>query len=124
MTATPAPGFTFSSWQEVNVFTFTTTVYDQNNDPVQTNVSVVPSPLPNYFYTPSLSFTMQPDLLIFDTTSETLTRNTGWQANFDPIPEPSAIMLVAGGLVTTLFTRRPGGLKAPTERPHSITPPG
>jgi hypothetical protein len=83
--ARAAPGFAFSGWQPVNVFTFTTFTIDLQGN---TNmvVSVVPSLLPTYTNQPSLDFVMQPVVVIFDSPGvRTITRSSGWQANFDPI---------------------------------------
>lgn len=106
LTATPDPGFTFTSWQAVNVFTFTSILRDPNNDPIQTNVSATASPGAVVSYAPAWSFTMQPDVLIYESAAETIARNIGWQANFDPIPEPPATGLILCGLLVAMVARR------------------
>jgi len=105
MTAIPDTGFSFSSWQPVSVFTFTSFIVDVGGG-VSTNVSVIASPVPEYINTPSLSFTMQPEILVYDNPGvSTLTEGRGWQANFEPVPEPSGLALIMCGLMATLFRR-------------------
>jgi hypothetical protein len=85
MVATPDTGYVFSSWQSVNVFTFTTYVTDTNGNtsPV---VTMTVSPLPAFTNQPSLHFVMQPVVVIYDNPGvSTITKSSGWQANFDPI---------------------------------------
>ena len=107
MTAIPDSGFAFSSWQPVNVFTFTSYVLDAGGG-VSTNISVNASPVPQYINTPSLSFTMEPVEVLFDNPGVmTLTRDSGWQANFEPVPEPSSLALIMCALTATAFLRCP-----------------
>lgn len=117
MTAIPDSGFAFSSWQPVNVFTFTEFIINPSGD---TNfvVSVTASPVPEYTSQPMLEFTMQPVAVIYDNPGvRTITEGTGWQANFVTIPEPSSSMLIASGLTATMlfgcrrFQHRAGGLR-------------
>lgn len=105
MTAIPDSGFAFSSWQPVNVFTFTSYIVDVGGG-VSTNISVIASPVPQYINTPSLSFTMQPENLIYDNPGlRTITEGSGWQVNFEVVPEPSSLALTMCGLTATLFRR-------------------
>lgn len=105
MTAIPDSGFAFSSWQPVNVFTLTSYSVDVGGG-VSTNISVIASPVPQYISTPSLSFTMQPENLIYDNPGlRTIAKGSGWQANFEPVPEPSSLALTMCGLTATLFRR-------------------
>lgn len=85
MVATPDPGFVFSSWNPVNVFTFTDVVLDAYGNPLPPVVSTVASPVANFTYEASLDFVMQSDVLIESTASVTINKGTGWQANFEPI---------------------------------------
>jgi hypothetical protein len=105
MTAIPDSGFAFSSWQPVNVFTFTSYIVDAGGT-VSTNISVISSPVAQFIYTSSLSFTMQPENLIYDNPGvSTLTEGGGWQANFEPVPEPSSLALIMCGFAATMFHR-------------------
>jgi hypothetical protein len=105
--AIPDAGFTFSSWQPVNVFTFTRFVIDTNGmtNPV---VSVVASPVAAYTNQPSLDFIMQPVVVIYDSPGVmTITESSGWQANFAPIAlgiqlSGSAVILTWTNLSCTL----------------------
>jgi hypothetical protein len=103
MTAIPDTDFSFSSWQPVNVFTFTSFIVDVGGG-VITNMSVIASPVPEYINTPSLSFNMQPEDLIYDNPGvSTMTEGRGWQANFEPVPEPSSLAFTMCGLIATMF---------------------
>ena len=107
MTAIPDSGFAFSSWQPVNVFTFTSYIVDPGGT-VSTNISVVSSPVAQFTYTSSLSFTMQPENLIYDNAGvQTITEGSGWQVNFEAVPEPSSLALIMCGLTATAFLRCP-----------------
>jgi len=100
MTAAPADGFTFVSWQPVNVFISTMYI---SGSPVST---VTPSPVPEYTYTPTLMFNMQASQEIFnDPGIRTITQSFGWKANFAPVPEPSAPVLAVGGMVVLWLMR-------------------
>ena len=86
MVAIPAAGFAFSSWQPGTVFTFTEITLDQNGNPNPPVVSVVFSPVPIFTNEASLDFVMQPVVVIYDVPGvSTVTRGSGWQANFVPI---------------------------------------
>lgn len=99
MTATPDPGYEFSSWQPVSVFTDTTILEDQNGNTV-TNVSMGDVPVNEYFYTPDLTFTMESQTL-FAGTNDIETETTGWQANFVvAVPEPSEALFITGGFTS------------------------
>ena len=107
MTAIPDSGFSFSSWQPVNVFTLTSFIVDVGGG-VFTNVSVIASRVPQYINTPSLSFTMQPENLIVDNPGLfTITEGSGWQVNFEAVPEASSLALIMCGLTATAFLRCP-----------------
>ncbi len=106
MEAIPDDGYVFSSWQPVNVFNFSQIVYDPITLlPASTNMSTVPSPVPNFIEQPLLAFTMQPESVIVDTPSLMTTENSGWQANFVPVPEQSSFALIVCGLTTIAFLR-------------------
>jgi hypothetical protein len=93
MTAVPADGFEFSSWEPANFFVFTD---DTQNPRV---VSTVESPVPNFIETPDLTFTEQPGQVILEVPGvRTVEQFTGWQANFEPVPEPSCLVLELCGL--------------------------
>ena len=118
MTAIPASGFAFASWQPVNVFTLTAYIIDTISNPgtpiTNVNVSLIRSLVPEYFNDPVLSFTMQPVQVVYSTDQSSLTEGTGWQANFEPIPEPSAIAFIVLGLnALLLFRNRPGQRSLP-----------
>jgi hypothetical protein len=82
--AAPDPGFIFSGWQRVNVFTTSTFVVETNGN-TNTVISVVASPAPTYTNQLTLDFVMQPVVLIVDTGLITITQSSGWQANFAPV---------------------------------------
>lgn len=85
MIATPGAGFTFNGWQPVNVFTFTSYTIDASGN-TNAVVSIVRSPGPTYTNQPSLNFVMQPEVVLQDNPGvSTITKSSGWQANFDPI---------------------------------------
>jgi len=109
MTAIPDSGYTFSSWQLVNVFIFSQTNYDGSGNPILPPlVSVVPSLVPQYTYQPVLGFTMQPLTMITpDGQNPNIAEIVGWQANFVAVPEPSdAALVVFGFTVIALFRRK------------------
>jgi hypothetical protein len=85
MVATPNLGFVFSSWQPVDVFTFTTITINSDGSTNPPVVSVVASPIPNFTNQPSLDFVMQPVLVIMDSGTSKVTRGSGWLANFEPV---------------------------------------
>jgi hypothetical protein len=108
MTAIPDSGFLFSSWQPVNVFALTTAVIDYNTGPPTTNLvtSTDLSPVPEYIEQPVLEFTMQPEEVIYNNPGgSTITRSSGWQVNFVPVPEPSCLTLFVCGLTIAVFFR-------------------
>jgi hypothetical protein len=110
MTAIPDPGFDFSSWQPVEVFTYTAFQLDYINGNVITNTisNVFDVAAPTYTTQPVLDFTMQAVTNINDNPGiSTLTESSGWQANFEAVPEPSIMAMMACGLtVIVLFRRR------------------
>lgn len=107
MEAIPGSGSVFSSWQPVNVFTFTEVVRDSSGVPNATNTSAVVAPVVEYVQAATLTFTMQPDQIIYDVSGvRTIIRRYGWQANFVPVPEPSSSGLIACGLISTVYFRR------------------
>jgi len=99
MVASPDTGFAFSSWQPVDVFTMTTFVVDVNGSTNRV-VSVVGSPVPTFTNQPSLDFVMQPVVVVVDNPGVlTITRGSGWQANFEPVV--LSITLGASAVVVT-----------------------
>ncbi len=107
MTATADPDFLFNNWQAVNVFTLTAYIIDVSGSVPVTNinVSVTRSPRPEFFPTPVLQFTMQPEQLLYSTPASTLTECVGWQANFVPVPEPTPVILVGVGMPVIILIR-------------------
>src|SRR5262249_50798308 len=78
-------GYLFSSWQPVNVFTITSFVIDTNGNTFPV-VSTTLSPMPSYANQPYLDFVMQPVTMIYNNPGvRTITKSSGWQANFGPI---------------------------------------
>jgi hypothetical protein len=85
MVAVPNPGFVFSNWEPVNVFTYTSITVNSDGSTNMPVISVVASPIPNFTNQPSLDFVMQPVVVIYDSVSLTITKGAGWQANFEPV---------------------------------------
>jgi Divergent InlB B-repeat domain len=86
MVATPDAGFAFTSWEPVNVFTTTEVVLDAYGNPLPPVVSIVAALIPAFTYEASLSFVMQPVTVIYDVPGvRTVTKGSGWQANFEPV---------------------------------------
>jgi hypothetical protein len=110
MTAVPDSGFAFSSWQPVHVFTLTSTVIGGTTAAPITNVttSIIPNLAPVYFTAAVLPFTMQPVQVLYNTNGNALTEGSGWPANFEPIPEPSAYRLIASGVAAIVLLRSRG----------------
>ena len=103
LTAIPDSGFTFNSWQPVYVFNVTTYLVDGNGNSIP-NSFVNTSLVPAYYILPVLDFTMQPTSVIDDNPGvNILTRSSGWQANFVPLPEPSAITLFLIGIALIII---------------------
>jgi hypothetical protein len=98
MTALPDSGFVFSSWQMANVFVDTEITMSASGSLV-TNTFVTPSLLPSFTDTSTLTFTVAAIQVIFsDPGVRTISLNTGWQANFAAVPEPSSFGLTVFGL--------------------------
>ena len=104
MEAISDDGFVFSSWQPVNVFSFSQVAYNAIDlSPISTNTSITLSAVPDFTEQTVLAFTMQPESVIVDTPSLMITESSGWQANFVPVPEPSSITLIICGLTAIVF---------------------
>jgi hypothetical protein len=104
MTAILDSGSVFSSWQPANVFVFTSIVFDAEGN-ATTNTSVVSSLVPNFIQQADLTFIMQAPQVLTQTPALMVTENSGWQANFEAIPEPSETMLVACYVTAASFFR-------------------
>jgi hypothetical protein len=103
MEAIPDPGYTFGSWQSVNVSV--DTIYTFNGTGfVVSSVTTNITPQLNYSYDPHLSFTVSPVFEI-ESYGETIEDRFGWQANFEPVPEPSNLALLMCGLSVVVFAR-------------------
>lgn len=128
MVATPDPGFAFTSWEPVNVFTFTEVVIDAYGNPLPPVVGTVVSPVPNYTYEPSLSFVMQPVVVIYDVPGvRTVARGAGWQANFEPVVlsiqlGDSAVILNWQTNFTGFSLQSTTNLSSPAWIPVSVAP--
>jgi hypothetical protein len=105
MTAIPDSGSVFSSWQPANVFVFTYITFGPEGGPISTNTSVISSLVPNFIEQADLSFIMQAPQVVSDTPNLMITENSGWQANFEAIPEPSEAMLIAWCVAAVAFKR-------------------
>ncbi len=107
MTALPDAGFIFSSWQQVNIFTFEQITIDANGNPNPPIISQVTSPVPPSVFQPVLDFTMQPEMVLLNNPGvETITQSSGWQANFTPTPEPTVLALTTFGLMIISLNRK------------------
>ncbi len=106
MQGIPGDGYVFSSWQPVNVFTFTEVTFDGSGEPLPPTTNTVLSPVWSYTYSSTLDFTMQPVVVIYDYPGvRTITQGFGWQANFEPVPEQSSIALILCGFAAALVFR-------------------
>lgn len=105
MQGIPDSGFAFSSWQTVNVFTFTQMQVDSSGNPLPPLISIVPSPVPDYSYQPVLEFTMQPVVLLTppNNPDNIITDGIGYQVNFIAVPEPSSLALILCGFTAIQF---------------------
>jgi hypothetical protein len=79
----------FTNWTRADVFTF----YEVSTDPSGhsvTNTSTVVSLVPSFARNPMLQFTMQPEYVLVDIPGvRTITRSSGWQANFVVATKPA-----------------------------------
>lgn len=105
--ATPDPGYVFSGWQPVNVFNFMEITVNNDGTTNPAVSSTVVSPLPIFLYDSDLQFTQQDITTISDIPGvQTVSEGQGWQADFDPIPEPTSITLLGGGMLALWLHRR------------------
>jgi len=100
MTAIPDLGSTFGSWQAINVVVNIEHIPGQSTT---TNVTI--EPLAEYIQTPTLTFTMQAPTEVVSGFGAII-GNSGWQANFEPVPEPLNIELIVYGLSGFALLRR------------------
>lgn len=107
LTATPDPGYQFSSWEPVDVFIFTQTNYNNGEPVLPPTVSIVPSVVPTNIYGADLEFTMQ-DVIDITSPGENpeIVQAFGWQANFVPVPEPAETAIVGCGLAVIALRRK------------------
>lgn len=104
LTATADPGYEFNNWEMIGVYTLEQFTVDAHGNPLPPVFSQVVTHYQDYFYTPTVYFTMQADSLVEDVPGqEIVTGNWGWQANFTPTPEPSTLGLIACGLTVIFF---------------------
>ena len=106
LTATPDAGYQFVSWEPVDVFIITTTNY-LNGEPIFPIVSIDPLVVATNVYGADLEFTMQD---VTDITAEgenpNIVQAFGWQANFEPLPEPTDAAIVGSGFTVMAVVRR------------------
>ena len=103
MEAIPDAGYAFSSWQPVDMAVDTTYIFNGTAfivSSVTTNIS----PQLDYSYAPVLTFTVFPVVKI-EGFGETIEDSSGWQVNFEPVPEPSDLALLICGLSVIVFVR-------------------
>jgi hypothetical protein len=100
MTATPDVDYVFSSWQPVNVFITTISITNFPGE-MFTITNMVFSPVPDFTDTPTLNFTMQPQLLL----AQNLWESSGWQANFVATPEPSVAVFSICATIAVVLRR-------------------
>jgi len=99
------PGFQFSDWRPVIVFSFTQYTLGPDGN-TNTIIGETPSPGSVYSSQPVLDFTMQPLTVLYNVPGvRTVTQSIGWQADFLPTPEPSPLALMAGGLMLEAIWR-------------------
>ena len=113
MTATPDDGYIFTGWQQVDVFSDTEYTFDGSGG-LKSNTSTIVAPSsPVYTNAPDLTFTMQPVIYLFNVPEvRMLSQTYGWQADFDPVPEPSSVAL-AGSAFATLTLLGAGRARKP-----------
>ena len=81
--AVPDPGYIFTNWTKVVVFTFTEITINAQGQPNPPITSTVLSSVPTNIRSPRLEFTMQPEEVIYnDPGVRIITEGIGWQANF------------------------------------------
>ena len=116
MVGIPDPGFVFSSWQLVDLFTFSVFTSGPDGEIYPPTISTVPSPNMQYITTPTLSFTMEPVEVILDIpNSITITHGIGWQVNFEAVPEPACLALTKCALTVVAFMRRAPAFSLPSQ---------
>jgi hypothetical protein len=82
MLAVPDPGYEFTNWTRVDVFTISEIHLDESGNPT-TITSTVVSPTPDVITDPVLIFTMEPQVVILNVPGvRQITETIGWQANF------------------------------------------
>jgi hypothetical protein len=83
--AIPARGYIFSSWQRVNVLTFTEYTVNGAGQPNPPIITTVYSPIPEYRRNAVLRFVPNPqDVIYNDPSVGEIAEQAGWQANFVP----------------------------------------
>ena len=98
MCAVANPGAVFTNWVRLNVYTLKSTLIDNLGGFPVTNydTSVDVTREPEDFHGPLLSFTQEPEELIYASvstsggvavTNDSLTLTHGWEANFVPAPK-------------------------------------
>jgi hypothetical protein len=127
MVAIPNAGFVFNSWQPLNVFTTTAFTIDPTTGNTNTVVSTLVSVVPAYTNQASLDFVMQPVVVIADTPGvRTITKSSGWRANFSPISlniqlcEPAVVLTWTNSSCTLQGAVSVGG--SYTNIPSAVSP--
>jgi hypothetical protein len=106
ITATPADGYEFSSWQPVNVFISIQTNYFAGNPVLPPTESIVPDALPTNIYGADLEFTMQDVTMITgEGQNPSISEVLGWQVNFVSVPEPTEAAIVGCGFAALTVAR-------------------
>jgi hypothetical protein len=92
MTAIPARGYKFASWQPVDVTTLTLYAEDSSGSFEEVTNTTINLAENQYVMDPVLTFRMKPADIVSSGGLFTITESTGWQANFVPkyerVPRP------------------------------------
>jgi hypothetical protein len=106
ITATPAAGYEFSSWQPVNVFIFIQTNYNGGQPVLPPIESMDESLIPTNIYGADLEFTLQSvTMLSAEGANPVIYQASGWQADFVPVPEPADAAMAGCGFAVMAVVR-------------------
>lgn len=96
LSETPAAGYVFSGWEQAYFFVFVEYTLDAEGQPLPPITSTVVSPIMGiYSDQPILDFTLMPEDVLYNVPGVAeITQDSGWQADFVAIPEPSSVLMM------------------------------